>query len=330
MSFVSQFFWCVDMFGLSIGLMLELMLIIVVFNFRGGKNSMMELYGRMVVCIAIQDFCFCFYEINVQHILCFSQNKMFVNAFGWERFVPTWALPICFFFHVFFIFNSFTFLPAIYSYKYEYLKNAALSWRGLFCRVFTAMFCSGISSMAGFLAIRKSVSRGRDYYLRILPKAWSDEHGNTNFIYAVDLDDIEGVLWVAATIVLSCCSIIITAYYAVKSSRVVGNGVQKQTKQGKSIQKQFNNGILAQTITIGVMSNIPSLVLFTCIALGIDGTYLGTMFMLPMSYVSATGAILTLYCMRGYRRWLLEKLYLRKKGASTTSSDATKTQFSKH
>ncbi|CAD5223082.1 unnamed protein product [Bursaphelenchus xylophilus] len=330
MSFVSLFFWCLDTFGLTLGLVLELMLITVVINFSGGKNSVMELYGRMVVVIAMQDAMFCFYELNVQHILCFSNGKMFVNAFGWERFIPESFLPLAFFFHVFFIFNTFTFLPAIYSYRYEYLKNSVLGWTGLFGRVGLAMSFSALCSTAGYLAIEKSVARGRDFYLEQLPKAWTDEHGGTNFIYALDLDDIEGVLWVASTIVLSCMSIIITAYYAYKAYRLVNTNVQKKTHQGKSIQKQFNNGILAQTITIGVLSNIPSLVLFTCIALGIDGTYLGTMFMLPMSYVSAVGAMLTLYCMRGYRRWLLQKLHLRRKGEVGQSSSNFDTKTTKY
>ncbi|CAD5221075.1 unnamed protein product [Bursaphelenchus okinawaensis] len=295
------------MFGQTCGLIITLTLIVVVFNFHGSTNKVVLLYGRLVIAIAIQDAVFCTYEIGVQHILCFSGNKMFVNAYGWEQFAPEWILPPAFFFHIFFICNTFTFLPAIYSYRYEYLKK--LSWMSLFARLGISMTCSAIGSFAAALAARKSLIRGKEYYLKLLPKAWFDDHGQSVFIYAVDLDDNEAVFWVFSTIVVSFSSISTTVYYAIKSANVVRENIHEESPSSNSVQKQFNRGLMAQTIAIGFMSNVPALVLFSCIALGFDGTYLGTQFMFSMSYVSATGSCMTIYFMRGYRRWLGKKLF---------------------
>ncbi|CAD5223084.1 unnamed protein product [Bursaphelenchus xylophilus] len=333
-NFIIEFFWFNDILGSVLGVILSSLLIFAVFQRRDGKTKQLHPYSRMVLVMAVNDFFFCFVEVNVQHILAFGNYKMFVNAHGTEyHFLSSREHPYSFMVHVFFLMNTITLLPAVYSYRYELMKNpaAAESWSPLLRRVFISCALSFICATCGWLAVHRALQNGHEYYLQFLPDAWIDEHNHTNFVYPVDVENPEGVSWVAALVIESALCIVGAVYYAAKAYALVNHKSHFTSARTKSMQTQFTRSIIAQTLTVILMANMPAGAVLFCICFGFKSNYVGTLILWPFSWVSAVASLLTFYFIRDYRRWLFNKFgYEGEKSTYQSSNISNITKTSLH
>ncbi|CAD5223086.1 unnamed protein product [Bursaphelenchus xylophilus] len=313
MNAISDFFWINDLVGSFLGFALNTLLIITVVCSK--KKRRLDPYARMIIVMSLNDLLFCAFELGIQHLLCVAEYKMFVNAHGFEQHIPTWLLPYTFLIHDFLLMNCLSLLPAIYCYRYELMSSPgrAEEWRSILSKVGIALFSSLICAVFGMLAVRKMLTRDKNMYMETLPSAWIFGDNQTFFLYAVDLMDWEGLSWIFTTSIISAISLSLTTYYAWKSYSAANMKLSFISARTKSLQKQFTKSILAQTIAIILLENVPAGVLFTGTYFGFNSNFYGTLIMWPLSWVSAAGAGITFYFMKDYRNWLLQALHLRQK-----------------
>ncbi|CAD5217069.1 unnamed protein product [Bursaphelenchus okinawaensis] len=307
-----EFFWANDIIGSFLGVILSTALISAVYERR--KAGKMHPYSQIVLVLAINDFFFCFVECCLQHILAFGHYKMFVTAHGVEHYLLSDTYyPITFIIHMFFLMNTITFLPAVYSYRYEFIKNAngTYQWKHLLSRISISLVFSLCCAASGGLAVHRSLQNSREFYLELIPEVWISNN-KTYFVYAVDVENVQGISWMAFTCTESTIAMVCTLYYALKTYKVMKEMNINVTAKTKSMQTEFTKSLISQTLVVLFMANTPASAVFFCIIFGYTSNYVGTLILWPFSWVSACASLLTFYFIKDYRCWIYEKVGYRK------------------
>ncbi|CAD5232793.1 unnamed protein product [Bursaphelenchus xylophilus] len=96
--------------------------------------------------------------------------------------------------------------------------------------------------------------------------------------------------------------------------------IQQSSERTKELQRQFTRSLIAQTINAGIFAIFP--IALVCIAMQwrLDGKMIGTAVMSPLSWLPSANAILTIYLIKAYRRYVMRLMGCRPRRVDGDSS----------
>ncbi|KAI6171160.1 hypothetical protein M3Y97_01069000 [Aphelenchoides bicaudatus] len=105
----------------------------------------------------------------------------------------------------------------------------------------------------------------------------------------------------------------ITAYYIYKTWKHMNSNVMELSANARSMQAQFSRSLIAQTMTTLLFAILPIGLMSSALVFYLDYKFLGTGILLPFNSMPAINALVTLYLVKVYRRFVLQLFMCGKK-----------------
>ncbi|KAI6216404.1 hypothetical protein M3Y95_01276700 [Aphelenchoides besseyi] len=297
MAFVDVYL-CIAISGSILGVVSNSVLLIAIF--KASRNKL-QAYSFMFVFTASFDLAYSLIELCIQHIVTIVDGTLLIMPNGIERFVPELKYAVMAI-HSFLMLHAVFILPCQYKFRYDILRNSHTTVRNLVFYVGLSSIVAGICALNAMWGVYEQQKRSSMVYVKILEDAQVE--GRDLYLYGGDMRDFSTQFFCYGSGMLSSNAALgLCVYYAWKSFHLV-QGQGKAIKQyTRSLQRDFTVGLIVQTANSVVFAIAPlSLVVFSMI-FKINFVNLPTM--LPISFLPAINAVLTLYVIKSYRLFVL-------------------------
>ncbi|KAI6196156.1 hypothetical protein M3Y94_01075900 [Aphelenchoides besseyi] len=291
----STIFWMIGIVGSSLGVFLNVWLLLVLAKKRKYPCSF------LFACTASFDLLFSITEVFTQHQIAIKNGVMFVLAHGIEWAIRPYyvAMLSVFILHCFVCMHALFILPALYHYHYLFVKNQ--------CRTPSKLILIknlAITTTVGLLVavpaaigVDEAIERGRRHYLAMFDDEWFQANAK-NFLYASDIRDVGTMFFFGLDLTFTTLSIAFTSYYAFRARLLtIENEDEWMNDPSKIpfIRSQFTRALMYRTINTWILALLPLALVVTAIIFRLDIEILGNGIIAPWSSLGLFNAATTLF-----------------------------------
>ncbi|KAI6170582.1 hypothetical protein M3Y97_01137900 [Aphelenchoides bicaudatus] len=301
-------FWS-DVVGCFLGAVVTSVLIWTIFR---ATDQRFKEYSHLILISAIFDLFLALVQLCTQHQIVFIDNILYVMPQSpvecrvFEHFGSIFV-----FFHVFTTFYGLLILPgsipppvSIDTFNFSGHASSKNLARNLFL---TVMVGFGMAFIV-YLSTKKSLARGRDYYLAFIPETPIYQNVRNEFLYVNDPEDWETAVFFKGLFHLNLLSYLVVLFYAFKSWRWV-NSIEKSSKKTKGQQKQFSMCLLMQTFNTTVFAFIPMSLPSVALVICEDVIASGFWTMVLFSWLPFSNSISIFFIVTKYREYVLSFVF---------------------
>uniref|UniRef100_A0A1I7SUW8 G_PROTEIN_RECEP_F1_2 domain-containing protein n=1 Tax=Bursaphelenchus xylophilus TaxID=6326 RepID=A0A1I7SUW8_BURXY len=296
--------WAFDNLGVFLGLILNSLLFMAIVK---TTDQRIRHFSYLALSMSVSDIFYSLVEGATQHQLLIRNGMFLVMPHGVESFLGPWSYSVFMWLHSAVVMQSLLILPALCHYRYK-LKTFKAG-TDMFIVIRNVAISASLSVVLGLClacGVEQAKRRGYTYYRRFVNPEWFDSDGSTLFKYACDMRDLGTVVYFAGGFFLAIIGVIMAGYYSLKAWKTVNS--QDASERTKELQRQFTRTLVAQTINAAVFAIFPATVASTTMQGGIDVHAAGAVVMSQVSWLPSANALLAIYLIKAYRRYVLHVL----------------------
>ncbi|KAI6196142.1 hypothetical protein M3Y94_01074100 [Aphelenchoides besseyi] len=294
----------IDNLGALLGIVSNSLLIWIIFRVAKGK---LQSYSYLVLISSIFDLFFSVIEVITQHQLLVRHGVVFVMAHGIESQLGGWAHYCCMIPHIFSCTHSVLILGPQFFYRMDLVTGASPNLYTLLKYTAVSSAASLFVGISAGVGIFQAKQRGFDYYLEQMDGPWFNEKAKRFLTYACDIRDIGTLCFYGGALVFTTICFWMSVYAIWKTFSFVRDSSSQLSDRTAALQRQFtirNVNLIVQTINAFVFAVIPVSQICISMLLRLDLEFVGIGTMVPLSYLSVSNALLTIYIVKAYRREL--------------------------
>ncbi|KAI6209134.1 hypothetical protein M3Y96_00188900 [Aphelenchoides besseyi] len=292
--------WAASLCASLLGIALNALLIVAIH-----KTGRRLVYSRLFLVAAIFDLFFSVVELLTQHQIAVKNGVMFLLPRGIEWWFKNGAFGInyvIFIIHCFAYMQGIFILAALFRYRFILAKEPhALPSKyldGLVVSTIGAIVCS----LSAAIGVYQASKKGWNYYENVLKRS---NVSTKFFMYVVDIRDFGTIGYFFGGLLLSTVSFVIVLLYARQAF------IQPKDEDAKTRvhQAQMTQALVFRTLTTLVFGVWPVVFRF-------DAEIFGTGMMFTWPWTAVLNAVVTLFIIPPYRRYVLNSI-----GANIENAD---------
>ncbi|KAI6196305.1 hypothetical protein M3Y94_01093300 [Aphelenchoides besseyi] len=275
-----------------------MLLILAAFKTAGRK---LPSYSYLFIGVGIFDGFFAFTEFATQHQLIVKSGIMYVLPRGLEQrlspsLYPIFALP-----HGFVTMHGLFIFGALYKFRHDILTRSEASLSHLLSVLALTIASGMFTGISLVVAIYQTKERGDEFYISQLNENWRQDNDLKYFMYAVDIRDIGAMGFFYGGLVFAFIWVTVAAFYTYKAWKFVNATTAQPSKRTIALQRQFTLSLIVQTVNAFLFAVIPVALICFSIIFRLDGDFIGTCTLLPLSWLPFVNSALTIFVVKAYR-----------------------------
>ncbi|KAI6203851.1 hypothetical protein M3Y94_00604700 [Aphelenchoides besseyi] len=309
--------WATSLCASLLGIALNALLIVAI-----QKTGRRLVYSRLFLVAAIFDLFFSVVEMLTQHQIAVKNGVMFLLPRGIEWWFKDGAFGInyvIFILHCFAYMQGIFILAALFRYRFILAKEPhappSKYLDGLIVSTIGAIVCS----LSAAIGVYQASKKGWSYYENVLKRS---NVSTKFFMYVVDIRDFGTIGYFFGGLLLSTISFAVVILYARQAF------IQPKDEDAKTRvhQAQMTQALVFRTLTTLVFGVWPILKETSirqlccqkqCVVFRFDAEIFGTGMMFTWPWTAVLNAVITLFIIPPYRRYVLNSI-----GANIENADA--------
>ncbi|KAI6184839.1 hypothetical protein M3Y97_00639300 [Aphelenchoides bicaudatus] len=304
----------IDNAGASLGIITNALLLFTIFKVSSGK---LQSFSYLILASSVFDVFFCVIEVLTQHQLLVRRGVVFIMPHGIETILPPFSYYLFMTPHIFSCTHAVFILGPQYVFRYNLVTGNDATFLRLLKYVGVSSAAALFVGLSASVGIYQAKMRGDEFYLKQMDGPWFNSRAKEFFRYACDIRDIGTICFYGGAFVLTTVCFWVCAYYIWKTYRFMAESSAKLSERTKDLQRQFTWSLIVQTVNAIIFSIIPVSLICVSMLFRLDAEFvgmgdkyiLGTM--VPLSWLSTANALLTLYIVKAYRRYVVSLILCR-------------------
>ncbi|KAI6220022.1 hypothetical protein M3Y99_01631100 [Aphelenchoides fujianensis] len=208
----------------------------------------------------------------------------------------------------------------LYKFRHDVLTNNSTSIRDLLKVLGLTSACGLFTGLSLVLAIHQTKERGDEFYIHQLDPNWREHPDLRYYMHAVDIRDAGGMGFFYGGLLFAVLWVTVAAWYTWKAFRFVNTTAVRTSERTAALQRQFTLSLIVQTVNACIFAVVPVTLICVAMLFRLEGDFVGTCTLLPLSWLPFVNAALTIYVVKAYRSFVVSLFSTKKRKEESGNS----------